>query len=71
MEEHFDRIADFFVIGAVITIIVLKIIGIITIPWIWLLAPIWIPLGIGCIGAMIIGTMFIIECKKEKRNERY
>jgi len=65
--NNLDRIADVAVIGAIIAVIVLKIIGIITIPWVWLLSPIWICFGLGIIIALAMMIIFFIQCKKEKR----
>ena len=56
-----DRIADIIICLAVITIIVLKICGIITISWLWLLAPLWIPFGIGIVMAIIFIILYLIE----------
>lgn len=54
-----DRIVDIFLVVAIIAVIVLKITNVITISWLWLLAPIWIPFGIGCVFA---GILFIAYC---------
>ena len=53
--------------GVLTTIfIVLKLIGVIDWPWIWVLAPFWITLILGVIG-IIIAIIFVIGIfKKEK-----
>lgn len=68
-----DRLADIVVIGAIITVIILKITNVIKISWLWLLSPIWILFGAG----IILATGLTIICivgkfinKKEKNNER-
>ncbi len=53
-----DKLVDIFIVVAVIVAIALKITNVITISWLWLLAPIWIPLGIGCILASIMCLYF-------------
>jgi len=64
-----DRIVDGILICGIITIIILRICNVITWPWKWILAPIWIPLGIGVILALIFAIVIIIYCIKEKINE--
>ena len=64
-----DRIVDGVLICGIITIIILRICNVITWPWKWILAPIWIPLGIGVILALIFAIVIIIYCIKEKINE--
>lgn len=71
MGSNFDRVADFIIVSTIITIVVLKFLGVITIPWIWLLSPIWGCFGIGIIIALIVAIIYFIECIKEKKNERY
>ena len=69
-----DRIADFIVIGAVIAIIVLKIVDVIKIPWLWLLSPIWIPFGLGIIIMISLTIYCLVQeyiYKRRKNNERY
>lgn len=61
-----DRIVDILLIGGVITIIILRICNVITWPWKWIFAPIWIPLGIGVILALIFAIVIIIYYIKEK-----
>ena len=62
-----DRIVDLALLFAIVAILVLKIIGVITISWIWLLAPIWIPLGLGFILLIIFTIMFSIYTLSNKR----
>lgn len=59
--EIIDRIVDAVICLAVITVIVLKICGVITISWLWLLAPLWIPFGIGVVMAIIFVILYLIE----------
>ncbi len=56
-----DRIVDIFIIVAAISIIVLKIINVITIPWLWLTSIIWIPLCLGVILAIVLFIWYQIE----------
>lgn len=62
-----DRIVDFFIIGAIITVIILKLTNVITISWLWLLSPIWIPFGIGCVFAFVFLIVVIIEFYIDKK----
>ena len=64
-----DRIIDGVFILLVCLIIYLKIIGIITIPWLWLFAPIWIPFLLGCGLAICLLVIFLITGAL-KKNER-
>ncbi len=59
--EIIDRIVDIVICLITITVIVLKICGIITISWLWLLAPLWIPFGIGLVMAVIFIVLYFIE----------
>ena len=36
-----DRVADLIVVGAILTIIILKITGVIKLSWFWLLSHVW------------------------------
>ena len=66
-----DRIADIGLTMIFVTIIILKITNVIAIPWIWLLSPIWILFLIGCVLAVILTIMCIIDIKGDKKeNER-
>lgn len=56
----FDRIVDAIIIGAILTVIGLKIAGIITISWLWLLSPIWILFGAGTILAIALTILCLI-----------
>jgi hypothetical protein len=65
-----DRIVDIFIIGIIITILVLKLTNVITISWIWLLSPIWILFGIGFVLAIILTLICLLQeyiHKKEKK----
>lgn len=64
-----DKIADIIFILAVIAVIILKIINVITISWLWLLSPIWISLGIGCVLAALFAILYIIELYKNSRRK--
>jgi hypothetical protein len=55
-----DRIADVFIIGAIITVIVLKLTGVITLSWFWLLSPLWGLFALGLIGAVSMTLMCLI-----------
>ena len=75
--ETTDKCADIFILLAVLTVIGLKIGGIITIPWVWLLAPIWVTFLVGLVIACIVlvlflGTLVVDKIEiKENKNERY
>lgn len=75
--ETTDKCADIFILLAVLTVIGLKIGGIITIPWVWLLAPIWVTFLVGLVIACIVLLLFLGTCVidkieiKENKNERY
>lgn len=53
--------------GSVLFVIflVLKLVGVISWPWLWVTAPLWIPLGLFLVLAAIVGAAHIInEAKK-------
>ena len=59
----------------IVIIIVLKITGVITVSWIWLLAPVWLAFGVGLILAFIflgylISKGIIRDIKENRKNER-
>lgn len=65
-----DRLVDVFIIGIIITVIILKITNVIKISWLWLLSPIWILFGVGIVLAIGLTIICIIEefiNKKEKK----
>ena len=68
-----DKIAEIFIIIAIIAVIALKITGVITLSWFWLLCPIWGLFSLGCVLAVIFliafGVGYVID-KLEKRNVR-
>jgi TRAP-type C4-dicarboxylate transport system permease small subunit len=70
MTDFEDRCIDIFIILCVVAVIVLKITGVITIPWLWISAIIWIPFLIGCIIAIGIILLAIIENAIEKIKEK-
>lgn len=47
-----------------IVFVVLKLVGVINWPWIWVLSPIWIGIGIALIFALILFIIFIIIKRK-------
>ena len=53
-----DRFADVAIVIGIIAVIVLKIMNVITISWLWLLSPIWIPLCIGLILSFLLALYF-------------
>lgn len=75
MKDPYERFADILIIGAIIAVIVLKIVGVIKIAWIWLFSPIWILflagmlLAIGLTISCILYS-YINEKKEKKENER-
>ena len=72
--EPFDRMVDIIIICSFLAVIGLKIAGIITISWLWLLSPIWGLFLIGCIISIILTIACIISIEIDKRrneNERY
>ena len=52
-----------------VAFIVLKLIGVITWPWLWVLAPFWIPFGLVLVlllvGAVLVGIGTAIETKNK------
>lgn len=49
-----------------IVFIILKLCGVIHWSWIFVLAPMWIPVGIG---ALIVGILWTFEILEESKNE--
>lgn len=64
-----DRIVNWTLIGVVILVIILKIIGVITISWVTLLAPIWVTLAVGTIGAISLTLICLILKLLDKEKE--
>lgn len=62
-----DRVVDIFLLIGIVAVIALKISGVITIPWLWLLSLLWIPFLIMVAGMIVITIWFIIDTIKEKR----
>ena len=62
-----DRVVDIFLLIGLVAVIALKISGVITIPWLWLLSPLWIPFLMLVAGMIVITIWFIIDTIKEKR----
>lgn len=75
MDDNLDKFTNIVLIIIILVIIGLKIAGVITISWLWLLSPLWGLFLLGVIFAMIILISCLItnyiKDKKEKRNERY
>ena len=70
--ETTDKCADIFLLLIVLTVIGLKIGGIITIPWVWLLAPIWITFLLGLVIACLVLVFFLgtlVVDKFDKKGE--
>ena len=71
-----DRIENCAIAAIFTLVIILKITGVITISWLWLLSPRWILFGLGIIIGIVLGIWCLIdnyryEKKKEKEYERY
>jgi len=67
-----DRLTDILIIGIVIAIIILKIVNVITIPWIWLLCPLWGLAAIGIVFAIFMTFLYLITrwCQNYKRRKK-
>ena len=74
MRDFEDKVVDYILLGIVTIILILKITNIITVPWVCLLAPLWVPLVFGfalmIISLIIIIINAIIKTIKENKNER-
>lgn len=70
-----DRLADIFIVGAYLTIIILRLCNVVNWSWFWILCPFWIPLVGAAIGVIIgsfIGVIILIDKKiRGIKNERY
>jgi ABC-type branched-subunit amino acid transport system permease subunit len=70
-----DRVADIVLIGGYLTIIGLRIFGVINWNWLWILCPFWLPVAGALLGlaiGIIIGVPITIYRKiRGIRNERY
>jgi len=77
MHDTMDRVVDGFFIALILLVIGLKLNGTITISWLWLLSPIWIPFSVGLVLAFIVLVCYTITIIinifkiKENKNERY
>lgn len=75
MNDNTERLVDITVITIIISVIILKIIGVIKIAWFWLLSPLWILFGLGVAICVVITSsviiMDLINRIKERKNERY
>lgn len=63
-----DRIVDAVAALIILAVPILRILNIITIPWVWILAPLWLGLSVGTILAIIFIILFVIK-GKEIKNE--
>lgn len=61
MRDYTDRLAEAFLGIFVLTIIGLKIAGIIKIPWLYLCMPFIICFGIGCVLAILVVVTIVIK----------
>ena len=71
-----ERVEDLIILLIIIIVFLLKFMNIITIPWIWLLAPFWIMailvvafIVIACVAGIISGLLEYKEIKKNERNK--
>ena len=55
-----DRIVDIGILIIILLIIIGKFTGAVTWPWIWILAPVWIPFAFGVILAIILAIIYIV-----------
>ena len=55
-----DKMADIFIVTVIIAILIAKIVGWITWPWIWITAIIWIPFAIGLVLFILLICILII-----------
>ena len=62
-----DRIGDIFILGIILTVIILKITGIITLSRFWLFSPLIFLFGLGIIIAIILILMCLISIYINKR----
>ena len=70
MRDPEDKYIDIFIILCVVTVVVLKLTGVITWSWLWLTAIIWVPFLIGCVIATGIILLAIIQNTIEKIKEK-
>ena len=70
----FDHIEDIIILGFIITVLLLKLTGVIKISWFWLLSPIWGTFVLAVVILVIMSIVAIIiniyDKIKEKKNER-
>lgn len=59
---------SFFEVLTVI-FVVLKLVGVISWPWLWVLAPIWIPLGIILLISFVIAIVKVVLKRRHGVNE--
>lgn len=51
-----------------VVFVILKLIGVITWSWLWVLAPFWIPLAVVLLFLGVLGIMFLVSLAVDKRN---
>jgi len=73
VEDFCDRVVDGFIIISYITVIVLRLCNVIHWSWWLILAPFWIPVGLGILYlvlSLILLFINIIYERIKKKNER-
>ena len=66
------QIENIVILLGICAVIILKFMGIITIPWIWLLSPLWLGFAFLILLTLIILIRDLINSiKRRKNNERY
>lgn len=73
MSKLGDHIVELFLLVLVAVVIYLKLSGVITLSWFWLLCPIWGTFALGLILSIVFLVLYFIMLfvDKEKKNERY
>jgi len=56
-----DKIVNGVILGILLTIFCLRIFNVITWPWVWILAPLWIPLSLGIILVFIFIIIILLR----------
>lgn len=62
-----DRAVNIIVVIAIVAILALKLCGVITISWLWLLSPIWVSFGLGCVLAFVLFIALSIGLLLERK----
>lgn len=55
---------SFFTSGLAVLFIGLKLTGYINWPWVWVLAPIWVPIAVVVVILVIAGLIALVESKR-------